>query len=370
MWPLSTQARIAITQSHAMTARVTVYSPTTGVHPDLPISGGQVTVDAKSQVRRTATLQADPSFWPARPSDLLAPFGSEAAIEYGIVLPSGTIEWVPLGMFSLETTSRQRPVSASADVTVDLVDRSSRVAEDRFDAPVQTVAGATVVAEIRRLIQATLGTGVPVTDLTGSTQIAALLEIDRNRWPDGIEKLADAIGAETFFDVLGMGVIRPQPTLADPPVWTITTGDSDSNLLTAKDTLTRKEVYNRAIASGQRSDGTLPVYAAVSDTDPNSPTLYGGPFGRKPRFYSSPLLTTVAQCTTTATALLERVRGLGVQIAMEQLVNPALDAGDVITAIQDGVATTHIIDSCSVPLTPDGTQGLGTRSNDMPPPEQ
>jgi hypothetical protein len=275
-----------------------------------------------------------------------------------------------LGRFGLDTTSRSRPLSGSAEVTVELVDRSARVAEDRFEAPAQTVVGATVVAEIRRLIQDSLGTGIPVNDLTGSTQIAARLDIARDRWADGIEKLADAIGAEVFFDVLGNGVIRSQPTLTDVPVWTVTSGAEDSILLTTKETLTRQSVYNKVVASGQRTDGTPPVYAAVVDDDPTSPTRYGGPFGRKPRFYSSPLLTTVGQCTTAAEALLERVRGLGVQVEISTLVNPALDAGDVIQVIQNGVATTHIVDKLSVPLTPDGPQPLSTRSGDMPPAEE
>jgi hypothetical protein len=369
VWPLTTAARLALTQSHAMTARVTVYSPTTGMYPDLPISGGSVDIDTTSQVRRKATLTVDPTFWPATPTDLLAPYGSEAAIEYGIVLGTGEIEWIPLGRFSLDETGRERPVSGSADVSVALVDRSARVAEDRLDAPAQTVAGATCVAEIRRLIQETLGTGVPVNDLTGSSQVAPQMEIDKDRWGDGVEKLADAIGAECYFDVLGQGVIRPQPTLADAPVWTITTGVYDSNLVSAKEKLTRDGVYNRVVASGSRTDGTPPVYAGVSDTDPNSPTFYGGPFGRKPRFYSSPLLTTVPQCTAAATALLERVRGLGVQIQITQLVNPALEGGDVILLVQNGAVTTHIVDQASIPLTPDGAQQLGTRSSDLPPAE-
>lgn len=367
MGTLSTAASIAIGQSHQMTSRVTIYSSTSGTYPNLPISGGEVAVDGTSQVRRTATLTVHPAYWPATVTDLLAPFGSEALIEYGIVLPSGVTEWVPLGRFSLDSTSRQRPLSGDGAVAVKLVDRSQRVAEDRFEAPIQTVSGATVVAEIRRLIQDSIGTGVTVTDLTGSTQVAAQVEIDRERWKDGVEALADSIGAEVFFDVTGNGVIRLQPTLANSPVWTITTSATDSILLTATDTLTREGVYNKVVASGQRSDGTPPVYAAVADTDPTSPTLYGGPFGKKPRFYSSAFLTTVPQCTAAASALLERVRGTGVQIQLEQLVNPALDAGDVITVVQAGGTTTHIIDKVNIPLGPDGTQKIETRSNDLPP---
>jgi hypothetical protein len=369
VWPLTSAARIAVTQSHSITSRVTVYTSTNSIYPDLPIAGGQVDLDATSQVRGKATLEVDPAFWPALPTDLLAPFGSEAVIEYGIVIPTG-IEWVPLGRFSLDETSRTRPVSGDTSITVSLVDRSQRVAEDRFDAPVQTMSAATCVAEIRRLIQETLGSTVPVVDHTGSVQVAPQMEIDRDRWADGVEKLADAIGAEVFFDRSGNGVIRLQPTLTDSPVWTVTTGAADSNLLSMKEVLTRAGVYNRVVASGQRSDGAPPVYAAASDTDPASPTLYGGPFGRKPRFYSSPLLTTTDQCAVAAAALLNRVRGTGVQIQLEQLVNPALDPGDVITLVQDGVSTTHIVDQVSIPLAADGVQTLGTRSVELPPDEQ
>jgi len=361
MWSqLSVDARMALVESHGMTARATIYSPSFGVL-QLPIAGGQVDQDATSQVRRTASILADPTYWPRSPQDLLAPYGSEALVEYGVVLRSGNIEWVPCGRLSLDETQRKRPLSGSADIECKLVDRSARVADDRLDAPAQTVAGATTVAEITRLIQATLTASVTVTDFTGSTQVAPTMEIARERW-QAVEKLADAIGAEVFFDRYGQGVIRAQPTLTDAAVWQIQTGEF-GNILSATDRLTREGVYNRVVVIGA---GT--ATATVSDTDPASPTYYGGPFGKKSRYYSSQLLTTNPQCTTTATALLERARGTGVQVEHETLVNPALDPGDVITSVDtDGVRRTHILDKVPIPLTPGGTQALGTRSNDLPP---
>lgn len=360
MWPLSTAAGLAVAQSHGMTARATVYSPTFGVL-DLPIAGGQVVDDATSMVRRTATVQVDPRYWPASPQDLLAPYGSYCQVDYGIVLPSGDVEWVPLIFGLLGSAQRSRPLSGSAEVSVSLVDLSAQVAEDRFDAPTQTVSGATVVAEITRLIHESLP-NVTVTDLTGSTQLAPVLDLERERWRDGVERLAEAIGAEVFFGPQGVAVIRAQPTLADSAVWWVDTGET-GNIVSARDTLSRENVYNRVIVSGQRSDGTAPVSAIVSDTDPNSPTLYGGPFGKRPRYYTSALLTTTGQCTTTGQALLDRVKGAGATVEYETLVNPALASGDVIVA--EGVA--RILDKVTTPLTPEGTQPLGTRSLSLPP---
>lgn len=359
MWPLSTAAGLALTQSHGMSARATVYSPTFGVL-DLPIAGGSVTADATSMVRRTATILADPAHWPRSPQDLLAPYGSYCQVDYGIVLPSGDTEWVPLIFGLLDSAQRQRPLSGSGEVTVSLVDLSAQVAEDRFDTPTQTVSGATVVAEITRLIHETLP-NVTVTDRTGSTQLAPVLDMERERWRDGVEKLAEAIAAEVYFDQQGVAVIRPVPTLDDPPVWRVTSGEM-GNLLTARDTLSRQRVYNRVIVSGQRSDGTAPAYAVVTDT--TSPTYWGGPFGKRPRFYTSPLLTTNGQCTTTGQSLLARAQGAGVVVEHETLVNPALEPGDVVVG-DDG--TTYILDRLTTPLTPEGTQPLDTRSDDLPP---
>lgn len=366
MWSLSTAAKTALVESHGIHVRATVYSPTFGML-ELPVSDGQVEADATRLVRRTATLQADPRHWPRSPRDLLAPYGSSCQLEYGIALRSGAVEWVPVMFGLLDEAQRQRPLTGSAEVTVKLVDRAARVADDRLDAPTQTRPGALVTAEIRRLIRESLGPAVAVTDRTGSRRVAAVMEIARLRWADGIERLADAIGAEVYFNPQGAAVIRPQPTLEDPVVWQIATGAAGT-ITAARDRLSREGVYNKVIASGQRTDGTPPVHAAVWDTDPDSPTFYGGPFGRKPRFYSSPLLTTEAQCASAAAALLARTKGVAARVEFDTLVNPALEPGDVIDCVaDDGTVTRHILDTVTVPLEPGETQALRTRSPDLPP---
>lgn len=368
MWPgFSTEAQEVVTRSHSIKIRGIAYGATVGMLDNLPISGGTVTVDATSQVRRTATVKIGrPDLWPVNPADVLSPLGSELQIDFGIVLGHSVVEWVPLIRGVIGDADRERPmVNGDGAITLNLEDRSSKVAEDRLDAPAQTVAGATVVAEITRLIQETLP-GVTVTDLTGSTQVAPTLDIERERWTDGIEKLADSIGAEVFADPLGDFVIRPQPQITDASVWEVRSGRG--GILIAKhEKLTRQNVYNRVVAFGQRTDGTPPVRAAVADTDPNSPTYYGGVFGRKPRFYSSPLLTTTQQCIDAATALLERVRGMQASVDLQAIVNPALDAGDVVTVRDAGQAQNHIIDRVTIPFRPREAQQLTTRSLDLPP---
>ncbi|MFC0546938.1 DUF5047 domain-containing protein [Kutzneria chonburiensis] len=366
MWPLTALAAQTLTSSHQIAVRGTAYTAALGVLTDLPISGGSVTVASTSQVRRTASVDiADPALWPANPLDILSPLGSELAIEYGVVLPGVGIEWVPLIRGVINSASRTRPVaSGQGAVTLVLNDRSSRVADDRLDSPAQTIANATAVSEITRLIQLTLPS-VTVTDRTGSSQVAVTLDIARDKWADGVEKLADSIGAEVFADPLGNFVIRNQPQLTDPSVWTVATGRG--GVLVQKDeTLTRDLVYNRVVASGATTDGTAPVWVGVSDLDPNSPTMYGGPFGRKPRFYTSPLLTTTAQCQTTAAALLARTKGIQATVTLATITNPGLDAGDVLL-VRDGITVeAHIIDQVTIPLRHTDMQQITTRVMTLP----
>ncbi|TDQ01238.1 DUF5047 domain-containing protein [Labedaea rhizosphaerae] len=365
MWPLSSLAQLVLTGSHSITVRATAYTAAYGA-VTMPVSSGSITCDATSQVRRTGTVGiADPVWWPADPLAVLSPLGSELAVEYGIVIPQVGTEWVPVIRGPITEVRRDRPYSSGdAALTVSVADRSSTVAEARFEQPTQTHAGATNVAEITRLITAVLP-GVTVIDRTGSTQVAARLDIERERWADGIEVLTDAIGAETFADAIGNFVIRPTPTLADPVAWVIAAG-ADGVLVSKSDTQTRSLTYNEVVASGQRSDGTPPVYAIVADTDPTSPTYINGPFGRRPRFYTSPLLTTVTQCRTAAAGLLARTTGMQATVTLTAITNPALDAGDVIAVVQGSTRTLHIVDTVSIPLGVGEAQQITTRSLVLP----
>lgn len=366
MWlPPSARAERALQRSHAVKVRGTAFGADGSVLDNLPISDGEVVVDATSQVRRTARIHiANPRLWPASPLDVLAPFGSQLSVEYGIVLSRTEIEWIPLIRGVISDADRERAaVSGDGTVTLTLSDKSSLVAEDRFDAPTQTVSGATAVAEITRLIQQTLP-GVAVVDLTGSSQVASMLEIERERWADGIEKLADSIGAEVFADPVGGFIIRNQPLITGTATWTISSGQRGI-LVSKREKLTRERVYNRVIATGERTDGTAPVRSAVSDTDPDSPTFYGGTFGKKPRFYSSPLLTTIDQCTATATAMLQRAKGIQASVELQAICNPTLEAGDVITVVDEGRSQSHIIDRVTIPLRVGNAQSISTRSLDL-----
>jgi hypothetical protein len=369
MWNLSDGARANLATAHTIDVRAVVDSPTFGTRY-LPIVDGAVDVDSGSQVRRTATIVTDPALWPTSPNDLLAPFGTTCRIDRGVVIPGqDEPEWVPQGLFYLSKNRRARSAESTSAPTVTVVDLSQRVAEARYEAPTQTLPGATYVSEITRMIREVLGLTWPVIDLTGSTAVCPVMDIERERWSDGIEKLADAISAEVFFDQLGQAVIRPQPTLNDAPVWYARTGPG-GNILETDEEWNRDDVWNVWVVSGSRSDGTPPVSATVADTNPLSPTYVSGPFGRKPRFYTTPVATTTGQCLAIGQSMLARYQGRGCKISLNLFTNPALDAGDVIDVTDADLGRAqHIIDKVTIPLTAEGSQPIDTRSNLMVPSE-
>lgn len=363
MWLISAAARAALRGSHAITARCTAYTPSGAVLADVPFAGGSVDADGSSQVRRTGSLEiSDAALWPAQGFDALSPAGSEVFLEYGIVLPTG-VEWVPVFRGPVQKAALDLP--ATSALALDLADRSKWVAEDRLSVPSQTHPGATTVQEITRLIHETLPSA-EVLDLTGDTTEAPILQIDKERWQDGVEKLADSIAAEVFCDAVGRFVIRPQPTLNDAPVWVVDAG-ATGVLIKASRELTRENVYNAVVVTGPTTDGSPPVWAMVTDDDPDSPTRYGGPFGRKPRFYSSPLLRSNEQAQTAGEALLARVKGMVATVSVEAVPNPALEPGDVVEVrLLDGSRQRHIIDKVPVDFSASASQTLTTRSVDLP----
>jgi hypothetical protein len=116
--------------------------------------------------------------------------------------------------------------------------------------------------------------------------------------------------------------------------------------------LSRENVYNAVVASGEAADQQPPVQAAVVDGDPTSPTYWFGRFGQVPMFYTSQFLTTVDQCTAAATGLLYRNTGLPYSINFGVVPNPALEPFDPVTVAysrRDG-AEIHVLKTITVPL--------------------
>lgn len=381
MYSVSAEFLQAIRGPHTAAFKVDVWQSGANVTPSryadsgLPITGGSVTVDASSQVRRTVSLTvADPGLTPVTAQDLLAPYGTELRVQRGIRYPNGVIEWVVLGWFRIDNDSLTiSGQSGPTEISLTGSGREAFIVDARFWKVMQADKGVTVPHLIAGLAVNALPSHVPATvDLTGSTVIPATAFVwdDKDRM-GACSSMATGIGAEFFINADGTPTIRKVATPDKTKVvWTVDAGPKGS-MVEVTPAVDRANVYNSVVAICQTADGTDGIQATALDSDPTSATFYGGRFGKKPRFYSSATLAgsspaaTLTKCQVAAANLLARYKGAGWTIAVSTLVNPALDAGDVIQVnLPDGRIQYHVIDQVVVPLDVSTVQTIQTRSND------
>jgi hypothetical protein len=365
MRTVTPQFLAALTASHRPVFSVDVMAGVSVVVADLPISGGSVTVDAGSEVRYTCTVTVgDIGYLPKLATDALAPYGNLLRIKRGIRYTNGAVEWVPVGLFVIDDASGDRVLGP---VTVAGKGLESLMRGNKLTVPYSTAGEIGHVTAITSLVAAVLpSVAVDSSGVTGDIAPARKTwDADSDRWA-ACRELATAIGAEVYFDAEGTLVVRDLPPAppAAAPVWTVAAGPG--GVLVGDDVaLALSGVCNgvRCQSDGNATDGTAPVYADAVDTDPTSPTRWGGPIGKRLRIVKSPLYRTVGQCESAAAALLPRVLGPNRTIGLSSVPNPALEAGDCIRVVHlDGTPELHVVQSVTIPLSVDGDCAIATRS--------
>lgn len=368
MYPVSREFLTAIRSSHAIAIKVEAYRDGTLVAggDTLIVAEGSVRVEPRAKVRRTLDglklVSLDGQTATLR--DILDEYGTELQVYRGVRYPSGRTELAPIGRFRID--SIDDALEEPGAVTITAQDLAARVVDDRFMTPRTATAGATIPAQITTLIQESIP-GAVVTDESGATAtVPAGVVWERERW-DAIDSLATSIGCEVFADPEGNFRIVPVTFLDSPAVWTVNAG-SNGVLLGGQRSSTRDGVYNVVVASSSPTDGSTPVYGTASDTNPSSSTRVGGPFGRVPRFYSSPLIRTTTQAFAAASSILTRAIGRRGSLTLTSLVNPALECGDRIDVVlPSGLVQAHIADGFTVPLTAEESMPIATRATtDLP----
>lgn len=375
MLPVSAAFQAAVKGTHVAETRIEAWyggSRIASTEPDgrLPsLITGTVTVDASQSTRRTYSASfASPAAFPTvgDTSGPFSPYGTQHRVWRGVVYPDGTREWVPLGVFRIDSPAV--PV-APAELSVAGSDLSKQVQDYRVLSPISTVTTNTVPVEIARHIRGAMGSGTyPVRDLTGNSSLAPAVTWDRDRWA-GLVDLALSIGAEIVFGVDGTCLIQPVPQVTNPIVWTVNAAEI---LITGDRALDRSQTYNAVVASGERTDNVAPARAVSYDNNAASPTYVGSPpgagvFGLVPAFYSSPVLSTNAACQKAADTILGRVRAMTRRVTFDCVPNPAVDVGDVMRLnFPDGSTEVHIVDSLQIPLSVEGTMRVTTRTSSEP----
>lgn len=342
----------AVRRSHETVTEVDVHYGGNVIAEGLAVTAGKVTYD------RGAAVYARCDVTLAEPLQLnrLRPEGYELVIRKGIRYTDGETELIPLGVFPIQAGS----TPGSTMVTqIKASDRSQTVSDARIEDAYQVASATNYVTAIRALID----DGVPGLsyNLGTTTRTSPLLTFasQDDRWLQA-SGMAKSLGSWLVFDGIGQLTLRAEPTFADLPVWSFVEGD-DGVLLEATLELDRGPAYNKVIAeSSNAANGDVYRGEAVDD-DPTSPTYYYGPFGHKPRFYSSPFLTSDDQAAAAAASILSAGLGISTSLNMVAVPNPALEPGDAVLIRREalGVNEVHLIETLTLDL---GTAAMSATS--------
>jgi hypothetical protein len=177
-----------------------------------------------------------------------------------------------------------------------------------------------------------------------------------------LRDLATSRGKVCYFD--SEGVLRFED-VPDPEaiVWEIKAG-AGGVLVKSGRSVSRSTMYNGVAARGDGTDTS--AFAIAVDVGENSPTRWGGRFGKIAREYSSPLLTDAPAAYSAAAAILARSIGMPRNVNFGAVPNPTLRPRQATRITQkDHNRERHIISTLTVPLVPGQAMSGTTREQTL-----
>jgi hypothetical protein len=367
MYPSSGALKAAILTDHIVISKAEVWASDQKLQ-EINISEGTVQVDAGSAVRRTCeatlvTSRETSNLVPDNDFDLLTPFGNELRLYRGVQYYDGTEEYVPLGVFVITEVAI---TDTNEGVTIKLKgeDRSIRVSRAKFTEAYEMTAGSleNALADLLKDRYPDVQTAFPTTNVT-ITKIVLGTEQDNDPWKDAVE-IAELVGFDLYFDQNGIAVMNQFPTLDGSVVVATFVEGNGTTVTSLNRTISTKSTYNGVVYTIEGTEVTTPIRVEVWDEDPASPTYRFGVFGEVPVFIETSLVATEAEAVRAAINLLNIYIGSQEVINWDSLVDPTLDAQDVVYVKSNGskVDRLVIIDSLDIPLTPQGNMSATART--------
>ena len=371
MWPTTDEFRAALRSSHKISIRVDVLSDGAFMGRVYPIDGS-VSIDSRRTVRRTLSMTVvdeDGTLTPGQgaATGLLTPYGIELAVYRGVEYPDGRTEVVPLGVFVLTEVAVSED-GGGERLSLQGSDRSIRISRNRFLDPYQIASGTPVESALATLLRnrwVDVQTDLPV---TGATVPKVVVEAQRGNdpWAAAVT-IAEAFGYDLAFSPDGVARMQPIPDpVEDDPVEVYRDG-ADAVVTTLTRTFDSGRSFNGVVVTSQGTGSNTPVRAIAWDENPNSITYRYGAFGEVPFFYESSLITTSAQASTTAAALLRKATGVSEAVSWGQIVNPAHDVLDVVRLQREdkNLDLVLLIDRLDIPLGPEGVMSAVARTQEV-----
>lgn len=353
----------AMRGSHGFAAEISARVGTSGALAVLPVDGGSVEASRQRLIRQTVSLTVPGQDWvnvARTPGSRLSPFAGELVVKRGVRFLNGQVELLTIGVFVITGKAID---ADEGRVTLTGSDRMLRIVDDRFEKPRKPGSNPSTVQAIRLLIQETIP-GITVTAAAGVVDRPyngrAVFEEDRAA---AVRDMALSIGCEVFAASNGTFTIKRVPKLGDPTVHTFMGVGPNSVLVSASDEEDRDGVYNAVVVRSQPTDPNVtPISVTVRDNGASSPTKWGGTFGKKARFYTSPLIESTAQALDTGRAILADSVGHKATVAFGTVPDPRTEAGDVVNIDYGFAMDQHVIETMSLPLVNSGEMTANTQA--------
>jgi Domain of unknown function (DUF5047) len=356
----------ALSGPYTIAAKAEIWNGDTLVQPLAIEASSQLIIDRNAALRRTcsATL-TDPTgtLVPTTPASALTVYGNELVMYRGITFPSGTQEFIQLGVFGMEDVT-MRDNQGDLVITLNGKDRMRAIQRagfsDVFVIPPATNVGVAIAA----LYNFCWSGPVPLTfyfyPTAAVTQNAPTVYKPGDDPAKEAMALAAAAGLQTYFDVMGAGILRPIP---DPrasvgnPAWSYNEGPGNLTTELLR-TQSRAQAPNYIIRDAMGSGVGKPVRGLAVDNNPASATYYRGKYGQVVDYQGSSLFANQAQAQAAANAALLTSIGSIEQLTNSATPKPDHDVDDVIevTRVRSGLAQAfYVLDMITMGF---GTAGL------------
>ncbi|MGO4583648.1 hypothetical protein AB4Z38_07135 [Arthrobacter sp. 2RAF6] len=326
-------------------------------NPDpLPISSARFGWDATRQIQ-TLSLSVDDKDGELAPwllEDTLGVGGARLQVIYNVggagsinmgwyrVTTSKPVEsWIAYTISEAGTVTPDTPVapdtrlahvSGGAEVQVDAEDLGTVIAKAQFPAPESPVGvSPTIVGEITRIIGDICPVVTTADVVDASVNSTLVYQGDRL---NAVQDLCKRINCDYRFN--GAGQFEVYPLTPQTPVATLK-GGAEGLLVRVDREQKYDSLFNEFYAEGQLqttdskgSSTQVPIrgYAAITA----GPLRVNGPHGRYPKFYSSTMLTTQAECDAYAKTMRDtQLAGLTTDLVVTCLPLPYVQQGDWVT---------------------------------------
>jgi hypothetical protein len=351
--------REILTTAHSILVQVQSWRGGVLLADNVPVLDGTITYDDTANLRRRLTLDVplyDPvtrtSWDPGdNPNHPLNWYGQRLQVNIGVGTPSGGSIWFNHGWYLIDSWE----LSESAEgqiISVSAVDLSQLIDDDRLYTVQTPLKGNTYRREFTTLLDGMLPV-VFAPELPERT-VNANTVWDRDRRKN-LDDLCAAWGARWYVDDTGSARVEPAYTdvTSETVPDTVIQWGASGTIVERGRSGARGRLYNAVVVTGKQAEDSTEVqpFGWAEIRDINSPIRVLGPFGRRPRFYASDLLTTAAQCTATAKTMLADVSRVSRSEPVTAVPDYALEPGDVVQIRTSGTRFTGRVQSIELPLT-------------------